>query len=141
MSWRSGFFRLWVVVSGIWAVTTVAFLGWEIIQPFPPWDIHVPNADILEFPMNTPRPAMKGAIIDYLKEQEAKEPSEQRKLDDSIDWGPSADKLMEGYRPRGRTGPIVEMLEVAVSLPAILLILGLSFGWVIRGFRRPSTPI
>jgi hypothetical protein len=119
MNWRRGLFRLWAVSSIIWVIFTVIFVSEGIDANTLPhfW----PKEHVGEFERyltNWTETRFSG-ILELCK-------NDERCFDDAK------------WRRGGNR--VIDIATIAVAPPILLLVFGLSLGWVISGFRERSPP-
>jgi hypothetical protein len=135
MNWRRGFLRLWVVLSLAWLV---ACGGWGVLHwhsgisaKFPVTD---PNG--LRFIINAPVGTAKADILYFVRNSGA---VKRWQADCSTKRDVSCEKEIRVQMP-GVIDDVVRFLVLIVSIPFVVLVLGLVFSWVILGFRKPVDP-
>lgn len=156
MNLRRGFLRAWVVLSVVWVVAVGAVnydrLAFTIAGPW--------RGDILMLPVScTDGGGPRGTEgPDYVRNLETGKPwtaytcwyamprfralyPEYADLSDDTLADKLYRKIDKAYAPRGwLLGLVVSVSALALLPPLVVLLLGLSIGWVIGGFRgrRPS---
>lgn len=131
MNWRRGFWRVWGVISIVWIA--VAFV---IAAPFPSTN-PVVRFDAwghqVKLPADTEKETVRSALIKFLNEERAKDPGPWIEYQGNIDE--KVDELIRNYQPTSWFWQLLPFSMIALLPPAILLVLGMALGWIVRGFR------
>jgi hypothetical protein len=135
MNWRRGLLRLWVVFSLLWLVACGA---WGLFQwhsgigtKFPVTD---PNG--LKFIVTAPAGTAKADILYFVRNSDA---VKRWQADCSKERSVSCSREIRVQMP-GVIENVVRFLVFTFSIPVLVLLLGLIFGWAILGFRKPAVP-
>jgi len=134
MAWRQGFFRIWVVLSVIWV--GVAIL---IAQPktyvwlwnAPKYEITFPTGLKFTLDGGKTREEATELLDSQIKHEVSRPGREKLKLDDR-------DELLQSmYGGYSSPGDQARDAWLATLIPPVgLFLVGLTVGWILRGFRK-----
>ena len=136
MQWGRGFFRAWIVISVLWVGLAVMIAKPETYRELwhkAKYEIATPSGQKFTLDTSMTRDHLVEILDSELQHEGARpggpkvEPSTRDALLQKID---------EGYRAQDQA---LRALLATIIPPAALLVLGITIGWVIRGFRRDKT--
>jgi len=135
MNWRRGFLRLWVVFSLLWLLACGAWglFQWHagIVARFPVTD---PNG--LKFIVAAPAGTAKADVLYFVRNSDAvKRWQTNCNKESSVFCRKEIRVQMPGVIEN-----VVQFVVLTLSVPVLILILGLVIGWAILGFRKPMVP-
>ena len=135
MNWRLGLLRLWVVVSVLWLAACGA---WALFQWQAGTSARYPVTDPngLKFIVIAPAGTAKADILPFVRNSEV---VKRWQADCSKERSFSCRQEIPVQLP-GEFFDVVQFLIFAMSIPLLVLVLGLICGWVISGFQKPMLP-
>jgi hypothetical protein len=135
MNWRLGLLRLWVVVSVLWLATCGA---WALFQWQAATSARYPVTDPngLKFIVIAPAGTAKADILPFVRNSEV---VKMWQADCSKERSISCRQEIPVQMP-GEFLDVVQFLIFAMSIPLLVVIFGLIFGWVISGFQKQMIP-
>ena len=135
MNWRLGLLRLWVVATLLWLV---ACGGWALFQwrdgigaRFPVTD---PNG--LKFVVTAPVGTAKADVLPFMRNSAV---VKKWQADCGKERSAPCRQEILVQMP-GVTEYVVRFWVFTISMPVVVLVLGLICVWVILGFRKPVIP-
>jgi hypothetical protein len=140
MNWRRGFLRIWLVVSALWIS-----ISWWATDPI--FLVRIATTDDrviffagkeFQFPPNTKRAVVERVFTDFANNRPPWENEHPRfrlsELDKPIEQRVS--EAVGTYQPYSWPHLIFRVWGPIVLPPIGLMLLGVTIGWVVRGFRR-----
>lgn len=145
MTWASGFFRLWIVVSLLWWGAIVAMLGKDefkgLWQPRVKLEVEYKGDNKFNLDGSLPREELRAQIIEGVKTGSAilmqrGDIAEAKKQIGAANS--TADELLKVIDDEStkRADKLHRALSILLVPPITLLIFGVAIAWVARGFRR-----
>jgi hypothetical protein len=140
MNWERGLRRGWIVISLFW----IAFVTWTF-DPFSRFQrlndpVRFSTGKIeLEFPGNTERQVVKNAITKWVQEQRS---TAEKNYFDRYDEPPEkvVDRVLGDYQPKTALSLSFEWAKLSLLPSLVLLFIGWSLLWVLRGFSSHKPP-
>src|SRR6266403_1209515 len=147
MTWSTGFFRLWIVLTAVWLVATFAAMGKDEFK-----GLWAPKAalevvykgdvkDTLDSGAHDPE-FLRRQIIEGVKRGAAllqrTDPAEAKTQTDQANS--TADELLKvlADENHGRADRLYKGLGILLVPPVTLLIFGIAIAWIAAGFRRTA---
>ena len=138
MNYKTGFFRIWLIISIVWLFMCL-FLFQGVIYP----SVYVRGFS-LEIPIGTTisdaQNIIKFFIINERNKSKKKEEDGEADFSKPFDNGKDVDlwasEIVQEYVPKQIKNSIIGLLETFFGLPIFLFIIGISFNWIIVGFRK-----
>jgi hypothetical protein len=149
MTWSTGFFRLWIVLTALWMAATFAAMGKDEFKGLwaPKGALEVVYKgdikDTLDSAAHDPD-FLRHQIIEGVKRGAAllqrTDPSEAKTQSDQANT--TADELLKvlADENQGRADRLYKGLELLLVPPVGLLIFGGVIAWVAAGFRKVTEP-
>lgn len=131
MNWTRGLFRLWFFATVAWVAWVSAYVPREIKLVYAPITLHDGTTD-LAFPADISARNMKRALVNYVKKRDAK--AEHLSASSALhhrDYDAEAKKIMGEFQPRSLWQAMIKLVLFAFSVPAVMLLVGLSI-WRVR---------
>jgi hypothetical protein len=145
MTWSTGFFRLWLVVTVVWIAATFAAIGWDEFK-----GLWAPKAalevvykgdlkDTLDSEKHDPQ-FLRLQIIEGVKRGAAllqrTDPAEAKTQRDQADT--TAEELLKvlADENRARADRLYKGLGILIAPPLALLIFGVAIAWIAAGFQK-----
>jgi len=136
MNWRLGMLRLWVVFTLLWLVGCSA---WAVFQ----WHNGIsfryaltdPNG--LKFVVSAPAGTNKADILPFARSSDV---IKKWQADCGKERNASSCRQEIPIQMPGIVENVVQFLVAAISVPFLVLGIGLICTWVILGFQKPTSP-
>jgi hypothetical protein len=134
-NWRVGLLRLWVVFSVLWLIAcgTWGLFQWHAGISFK-YALTDPNG--LKFVVTAPVGTDKADILPFARNSDV---VKKWQADCGKERSPSCKQEIPVQMP-GTIPSIVQFLIFAISVPFLVLGIGLVCVWVVLGFQKPMVP-
>jgi hypothetical protein len=93
----------------------------------------------LQFPADLPKETVRSALLKYLQDRDAKDPTPAKNYRGNYDV--QIDDIMGPYEPRSLGKILFGATTAGLALPAFLFLAGWTVWWVGNGFRRPPSSL
>ena len=135
MNWRVGFLRLWVVFAVLWLIGSAvwALFQWQNGISF---GYAITDPSGLKFVVTAPAGTDKADILPFARNSDV---VKKWQADCSKERSPSCRQEIPVQMP-GVVENVVRFLVIAISVPLLVLAIGLVCAWVILGFQKRTTP-
>jgi hypothetical protein len=148
MTWSTGFYRFWIVLTALWMAATITLMGKDEFKGLwsPKGSLEVVYKgdvkDTVDSGAHDPE-FLRRQIIDGIKRGAAllqrTDPTEAKTQTDQANS--TADELLKvlADETQGRSSRLYRGLAIVIVPPFALLIFGVVIAWVVAGFRKGST--
>lgn len=135
MNWGAGFFRVWLVIAVVWVGGSgvYGFREWQSSTRRAVYEVADPTG--LKLRVTAPERTPDSVVMSFAMESET---AKRRQAECAQHRGPWCNYPVDIQMPNA---PIDwwSLISTALSLPAILLVIGLAARWVYAGFKKPRT--
>lgn len=145
MTWKSGFLRLWIVVTLLWCGAIVAMLGKDefkgLWQPRVKIKVEYKGDNKDDLDGSRPREELRGQIIEGVKKgstilmQRGDTAEAKKQIGEANSTADELLKVIDDESAK-RADQLHRALTILLVPPIALLIFGAAIAWVAGGFRR-----